>query len=98
MKIYASIGKTKSEIIEMLRGLFPYMTEIGLRTIVDQNTNEDYVAGMRKYGLGKRRKFNEIDYPESMLYFQFLTHRGAFQNERWQSAFAPPSWKTETKR
>lgn len=91
VKIYASIGKTKTEIIEMLETMFPYQTEISLRTIVDQNMNEDYVAGMRKYGLAKRRKFNDIDYPESMLYFQFLTHRGAFQNERWQSAFSPPS-------
>jgi hypothetical protein len=91
VKIYASIGKTKTEIIEMLERMFPFMTEITLRTIVDQNINEDYVSGMRKYGLGKRRKFAEIEYPESMLYFQFLTHRGAFQNETWQTAFTPPS-------
>ncbi|MEK3820311.1 hypothetical protein MKY20_14690 [Cytobacillus sp. FSL W8-0315] len=91
VKIYASIGKMKSEILDMLSDMFPFLTEILLRTIVDQNMNDDYVAGMRKYGLGKRRKFNEIVYPESMLYFQFLTHRGAFQNELWQSAFMPPS-------
>lgn len=91
VKIYASAGKIKSEIIDLLGTMFPYMTEISLRTIVDQNMNQDYVAGMRKYGLGKRRKLNEIDYPESMLYFQFLTHRGAFQNELWQTAFSPPS-------
>lgn len=91
VKIYASIGKTKTEIIEMLADMFPFMTEISLRTIVDQNMNQDYVLGMRKYGLAKRRKFNDIDYPESMLSFQFLTHRGAFQNELWQSAFTPPS-------
>ncbi|HZG70706.1 MAG TPA: hypothetical protein VEY51_04140 [Chondromyces sp.] len=91
VKIYASIGKTKTEIIDILSGLFPYMTDIMLRTIIDQNMNENYVAGMRKYGLGKRRTFRDIDYPESMLYFQFLTHRGAFQNEHWQSAFTPPS-------
>ncbi|MDR6999675.1 hypothetical protein [Neobacillus niacini] len=89
VKVYASTGKNKTEIIDMLQQMFPYMTEITLRTIVDQNMNEDYVAGMRKYGLGKRRKFADIEYPESMLYFQFLTHRGAFQNEMWQSAFTP---------
>ncbi|MFC4799435.1 hypothetical protein ACFPA1_08690 [Neobacillus sp. GCM10023253] len=91
VKIYASIGKNKTEIIDMMQRMFPFITEITLRTIVDQNMNQDYVAGMRKYGLGKRRKFADIDYPESMLYFQFLTHRGAFQNEIWQSAFTPVS-------
>ncbi|WP_423410446.1 hypothetical protein AABM38_11180 [Heyndrickxia sp. MSNUG] len=90
VKVYASIGKTKTEIIQMLEDMFPFLTEITLRTIIDHNLNEDYVMGMRKYGLSKRRKFNGIDYPESMIYFQFLTHRGAFQNELWQSAFTPP--------
>lgn len=89
VKIYASIGKPKSEIIELLGDMFPNLSEISLRTIVDQNINENYVASMRKYGLQKRRKFNEIDYPESMLSFQFLTHRGAFQNELWLTAFSP---------
>ncbi|WP_035431995.1 hypothetical protein [Bacillus sp. UNC322MFChir4.1] len=91
VKIYASIGKTKPEIIDMLELMFPHMTNISLRTIIDQNMNEDFVSGMRKYGLGKRRKIAEIEYPESMLYFQFLTHRGAFENENWQSAFTPTS-------
>lgn len=49
--------------------------------------NDNYVGGMKKYGLERRLSFQGLDYPMSSLYFQLLTHRGAFQNERWQSSY-----------
>ncbi|SFE65197.1 hypothetical protein SAMN05428981_107110 [Bacillus sp. OV194] len=96
-KIYSAKGKSKAEIIEMLEILFPFLSRIRLRTIVEQNLNEDYVSGMRRYGLGRRRRFNGIDYPESTTYFQFLTHKGAFQNELWKSSFQPVQGKKKLK-
>lgn len=87
VKVYAAVGKTKGEIINMLKNVFPFLSDIRLRTIIDQNVNENYVAGMRKYGLEKRMKYNGVGYPVSSLYFQFLTHRGAFQSELWKSSF-----------
>lgn len=42
---------------------------------------------MREYGLGRRREYEDIKYSDSVTYFQFLTHRGAFQNEKWKAAF-----------
>jgi hypothetical protein len=88
VKLYASIGKTNLEIMDLLKTLFPFISDVRLRTIVDNNMEENLVQSMRKYGLGNRLKYEEIDYAESTMYFQYLTHRGAFQNERWRTSFA----------
>lgn len=87
VKIYAASGQDKSEIIEILEGLFPYLTRIRLRFIVEENLKEYLVQGMRKYGLGRRLYYENLEYPMSTMYFQFLTHHGAFQNERWKGSF-----------
>ena len=91
VKIYAANGSTKEEIFHMLKGIFPFITDISLRNIIDHNMNENYVSGMRRFGLSERLTFNDIEYPESMMYFQFLTHKGAFQNDKWLAAFKPTS-------
>ncbi|MEH7453799.1 hypothetical protein [Gottfriedia acidiceleris] len=88
VKIYASIGKTKLEIMELLKILFPYISEVRLRAIVDTNMEENLVQSMRKYGLSNRLKYEDIEYSESIMYFQYLTHRGAFQSERWRTSHA----------
>ncbi|WP_349729912.1 hypothetical protein [Peribacillus frigoritolerans] len=88
VKLYASIGKTKMEIMGLLKILFPYMSEVRLRAIVDTNMAENLVQSMRKYGLSNRLKYEGVEYPESTMYFQYLTHRGAFQSERWRTSYA----------
>ena len=93
VKILAAQGLLKKEIKEKLKVIFPYLTDVRLRAIVDQNMNENYVSGMRKFGLNQQREYKGLHYPEGILYFQFLTHRGAFQNELWQSSFRPPGGK-----
>ncbi|MDA1641907.1 MULTISPECIES: hypothetical protein [Bacillus cereus group] len=87
IKIYGAIGKDKSEIIKILRELFPFLSQIRLDSLVNENLNENYVLGMKEYGLGRKREYEDIKYSDSVTYFQFLTHRGAFQNEKWKTAF-----------
>ncbi|MEM5644052.1 UvrD-helicase domain-containing protein [Bacillus toyonensis] len=87
IKIYGAIGKDKSEIIKILLHLFPFLSHIRLDSLVNENLNKNYVQGMREYGLGRRREYEGIKYSDSVTYFQFLTHRGAFQNEKWKTAF-----------
>lgn len=87
IKIYGAIGKEKSEIIKILRDLFPFLSHIRLDSLVNENLNKNYVLGMKEYGLGRKREYEDIKYSDSVTYFQFLTHRGAFQNEKWKTAF-----------
>ncbi|PEF96447.1 hypothetical protein [Bacillus toyonensis] len=87
IKIYGAIGKEKSEIIKILQDLFPFLSQIRLDSLVNENLNKNYVLGMKEYGLGRKREYEDIKYSDSVTYFQFLTHRGAFQNEKWKTAF-----------
>lgn len=88
VKLYASIQKTKMEIMDLMRTLFPFMSDVRLRAIIDTNMEENLVNSMKKYGLSNRLKYENVEYAESTMYFQYLTHRGAFQNERWRTSFA----------
>jgi hypothetical protein len=88
VKLYASIGKTKIEVMRLMKTLFPFVSDVRLRALIDTNMEENLVQSMRKYGLTNRLKYDDVEYPESTMYFQYLTHRGAFQNERWRTSFA----------
>ncbi|HFK1721296.1 TPA: hypothetical protein ACGXQB_003059 [Bacillus cereus] len=98
IKIYGAIGKEKSEIIKILRDLFPFLSQIRLDSLLNENLNKNYVLGMKEYGLGRKREYEDIKYSDSVTYFQFLTHRGAFQNEKWKTAFELLNEKKERKK
>ncbi|MGF9772396.1 hypothetical protein ABEX30_08080 [Priestia aryabhattai] len=87
VKIYGAVGRGKEEIVDLLHNLFPFLSNIRLRTIVDSNMNENLLQSTLRFGLQKHLKFDEIEYPVSSMYFHFLTHRGAFESEQWKSSF-----------
>src|SRR5699024_3060552 len=87
VKIYASIRKNKREIIDILEDVFPNQSNFRIQAIVEENMSDEYVFNMRKYGLSKKATYEDIEYPAALSYFQFLTHKGAFQNELWKTSF-----------
>ncbi|MGE7609646.1 hypothetical protein ACQKML_24030 [Peribacillus frigoritolerans] len=87
VKIYGAMGRDKEEIVDLLHNLFPFLSNIRLRAIVDNNMNENLLQSTLRFGLRKHLKFDEIEYPVSSMYFHFLTHRGAFESEQWKSSF-----------
>ncbi|MEW9053436.1 MAG: hypothetical protein AB2392_19910 [Neobacillus sp.] len=87
VKIYAAIGKGKEEIIDLLQNLFPFMSQVRLRALVDNNTNKHLIESTLRFGLRRQTEYDGLTYPLSSTYFQFLTHRGAFESVRWKSSF-----------
>ncbi len=87
VKIYGALGTGKEEIIDLLQNLFPFMSHIRMRAIVDNNLNENLIKSTLRFGLRRHTSYDDITYPLSSTSFQFLTHRGAFESEHWKRSF-----------
>ncbi|MDR7079772.1 putative transcriptional regulator [Neobacillus niacini] len=87
VKIYGAIGTGKEEIIDLLQNLFPFMSQIRLRALVDNNLKQHLIQSTLRFGLSRHTQYDDITYPLSSTYFQFLTHRGAFESEHWKRSF-----------
>lgn len=75
MKIYGAIGTGKEEIIDLLLNLFPFMSKIRLRALVDNNLKPYLIESTLRFGLRRQTEYDDIIYPLSSTYFQFLSHR-----------------------
>ncbi|MDM5326843.1 hypothetical protein [Neobacillus sp. CF12] len=87
VKIYGAIGTGKEEIIDLLLNLFPFMSKIRLRALVDNNLKPYLIESTLRFGLRRQTEYDDIIYPLSSTYFQFLSHRGAFESEQWKRSF-----------
>jgi hypothetical protein len=87
VKIYGAIGTGKEDIIDLLQNLFPFMSKIRLRALVDNNLKANLIESTLRFGLRRQTEYEDITYPLSSTYFQFLTHRGAFESEQWKRSF-----------
>ncbi|WP_406944167.1 hypothetical protein ACJA3J_12350 [Halobacillus sp. SY10] len=78
-------GKDKGVILSWMKGMFPHFSEVRLKSIIESNSSKKLLESQRHFGKQKR-DYDGFKYDTAITYFQFLTHRGGFTQEKWKES------------